>query len=103
MQPTGLLDVGNQPGHMIRALATTLKLRSFTRRSLPVTCLILFHSSDGSPIWIKSAAVTVIKPAHQDHLAKGTQSVVFTVTGKTFAVREKDEEVVAKIDACDRP
>jgi hypothetical protein len=67
--------------------------------------LILFHSSDGSLIWIKSAAITVVKPIpaeHVNHLSKGTHAVIYTVTGKTFAVREADEDVVGAVDACDK-
>jgi hypothetical protein len=74
-------------------------------RTLAVLCLILFHSSDGSVVWIKSSAITVVKPipAHQqDHLARGTQAVIYTMTGKTFAVREADEDVVGAVDACDK-
>jgi hypothetical protein len=75
------------------------------KRFVVLWCLILFHSSDGSVLWIRSAAVTVVKPVpaqHQDHLARGTQAVIYTVTGKTFAVREADEDVVGAVDACDK-
>jgi hypothetical protein len=67
-------------------------------------CLLLFHSSDGSPIWISAAAITVLKPApaHQDHLAKGTQTIIYTSTGKTFGVRELDQDIVGRVNACDK-
>lgn len=75
-------------------------------RVLPlVLCLILFHSSDGSLIWISADAITVVKPVsaqHVDHLARGTQAVVYTVTGRTFAVREGDEAIVDKVNSCDK-
>jgi hypothetical protein len=75
------------------------------RKILPVVCLILFHSSDGSLIWIRSTAITVVKPIpteHVNHLSKGTHAVVYTVTGKTFAVREDDETIVGAVDGCDK-
>jgi hypothetical protein len=73
--------------------------------ALPVAlmCLISFHSSDGSLIWIRTAAITVIKPIsaeHLDHLAKGTHAVVYTITGRTFAVRETDEAIVRMYNSC---
>jgi uncharacterized RmlC-like cupin family protein len=66
--------------------------------------MILLHSSDGSTLWIKSAAVTVVKPAakHRDHLAGGTQAVLYTISGRTFAVLEDDETIVGAVDACDK-
>jgi hypothetical protein len=74
-------------------------------RALSVLCLILFHSSDGSVVWIKSSAITVVKPIpakHRDHLAGGTQAVIYTVSGRTFGVLEADEDVVGAVDACDK-
>jgi hypothetical protein len=74
-------------------------------RILPVVCLVLLHSSDGSLLWIESAAIYVLKagPGWVDHVAKGTGTIVYTATGKTFGVRETEEEVeraVAK--SCNR-
>jgi hypothetical protein len=75
-------------------------------RALPVVCcLILFHSSDGSVVWIKGSAITVVKPIpakHRDHLAGATQAVIYTVSGRTFAVLEADEDIVGAVDACDK-
>jgi hypothetical protein len=68
-------------------------------------CLILFHSSDGSLIWIKSAAITVVKPIlshHRDHIAKGTAAVVYTTAGRTFGVHDDATDIVSKVDSCDR-
>jgi hypothetical protein len=56
-------------------------------------------------VWIESAAIAVIKPIpaeHRDHLARGTRAVVYTDTGRTFAVREDDEDIVGKVNACDK-
>jgi hypothetical protein len=76
------------------------------RKLLPVACLILLHSpSDGSVVWIKSSAITVVKPIpakHRNHLAGRTQAVVYTVSGRTFAVLEADEDIVGAVDACDK-
>jgi hypothetical protein len=44
----------------------------------------------------------VVKPVHQDHLARGTQAVVYTSTGRTFGVRESDDDIVTKVNSCDK-
>jgi hypothetical protein len=71
-------------------------------RALPIVCLILVHSADGGDLWIESAAITVVKPLfgeHQDHLAKGTRTLVYTA-GKVFGVREEEDAIERMIKAC---
>jgi hypothetical protein len=89
-----------------RLLAQLVDCRGGTLiRVLPLVCLILFHSSDGSLIWIKSSAITTVKPILPralNHIAKGTHAVVYTVTGRTFAVQDTSEDIVGKVDACDK-
>jgi uncharacterized protein (DUF2126 family) len=73
------------------------------RKTLPIWCLLLFHSPDGSPIWIASAAISIIKPAPpQDHVAKGTRTIIFTSTGKNFGISESNDAVAGIIKACGR-
>jgi hypothetical protein len=69
-----------------------------------VLCLLLFHSADGNPLWIRTAAITVLQLArnYHDHVAKGAQVLVFTVTGKTFGVRESEEEVARIVRSCEK-
>jgi hypothetical protein len=65
-------------------------------------CLIWLHSSDGQPIWITSEAITVLKPLlpeHRDHLAKGTETLVYTA-GKVFGVREDEDAIERLIKSC---
>jgi hypothetical protein len=71
-------------------------------RVLPIVCLLLFHSSDGSLIWIESTAISVLKPApaHLDHVTKGTQTIIYTSTGKTFGVREEEDAIERLVKTC---
>jgi hypothetical protein len=75
-------------------------LKAVPRTAL--ACLLLFHSSDGSLIRIESTAVTVVKGVHEfpGHLATGTKAVIYTLSGRTFAVRETDEEVARLLRSC---
>jgi hypothetical protein len=55
-------------------------------------------------LWIESAAITVVRPLlpeHRDHLAKGTQSVVY-MAGKAFGVRESERDIERMVKSCDR-
>jgi hypothetical protein len=73
------------------------------RKILPVACLILLHSADKADLWIESAAITVVRPVlpeHQDHVAKGTRTLVYTA-GKVFGVREEEPAIERLIKACD--
>jgi hypothetical protein len=74
------------------------------KQVLPIVCLLAFHSSDGSAIWIESAAISVLKPApaHLDHVTKGTQTIIYTSTGKTFGVRETEGAIALGVKSCDK-
>jgi hypothetical protein len=62
-------------------------------------CLLLFHSSDGSLIWIESEAIKVLRPApaYHDHVARGTKTIIYTSTGKTFGVSENYDQVTSAV------
>jgi hypothetical protein len=51
---------------------------------------------------IQSEAITVIRPLlseHQDHLAKGTRTLVYTAA-RVFGVREEEDEIERMVKAC---
>ena len=58
-------------------------------------CWLLLHSPDRLDFWVSSAAVTGLRPAahHQDHIAAGTQAIVY-VAGHGFGVRETEDELL---------
>lgn len=68
-----------------------------------LSCLIMLHSPDGTGLLIGTNEIVVreIDPKHQDHVAKGTNSVVYTNTKQNgMGVKETLKEVTGLIDKC---
>lgn len=67
-------------------------------------CLLMFHSPDGTPLVIDSAAIQIVRPvttSSREHVSKGTHTVVY-VGGKGVGVAETPTEVVRVIKECGR-
>jgi hypothetical protein len=73
-----------------------------SRKILPVVCLILVHSSDGNRLFIESAAISVLKPApiYHDHVTRGTRTIVYMSSGKSFGVTETEEDIAQGLKGC---
>lgn len=68
-------------------------------------CLFLqLHSPNGEPFWVRAQAIDAIKPGerHQDHLAKGTHSIIYGQSGKPYAVRETPDAIAKMLNDCKR-
>jgi len=72
------------------------------RRALAVWCLVIFHSLDGSELWVRADAVDVIQPGepHHDHVAKGVNSILFISGGKGRGILESGPEAAKMIKQC---
>jgi hypothetical protein len=72
------------------------------RKILPILCLILVHSSDGNPLFMESAAISVLKPApiYHDHVTRGTRTIVYMSSGKSFGVRETEPDIAQSLKGC---
>ena len=70
----------------------------------PLTCLVLFHSPDGSKLLLESEAINAVRPIdsrHQPHVTKGVNSVVY-VGSQGYGVKETTQDVLTRIDECGR-
>ena len=80
--------------------------RRLARIVLGLECLLVFHSPDGSELWVESDIIKVIRPvgnAHREHIAPGTHSVLYlAVRPAGFGLTETAAQVLRKIESCGR-
>ena len=74
---------------------------------IALACLLVFHSPDGTELWVASDVIKVIRPvgvAHREHVAPGTRSVVYLagVRSAGWGVVESAEQVKAMVAGCAR-
>ena len=67
-------------------------------------CLLVFHSPDGTELWVESDIIKVIRPvgaSHREHIAPGTQSILYLgVRPAGFGITEPAQQVLGKIGTC---
>lgn len=67
-------------------------------------CMLILHSPDGTALLVDSDTFTVrqIDPRHQDHVAKGTNSVIYlNFRPNGFGVKETIEQISDMIRKCE--
>jgi hypothetical protein len=71
-------------------------------RSLFFSCVLTFHSPDGSELFVYSDTIRLIRkiePHHQQHVAPGTRSVIYLgVRPNGFGVVETVPQVLRMIE-----
>lgn len=74
-------------------------------RWLPLGCLLVLHSPDGSELVIENAeirAVRQIGPQYHDHLPKGTNAVIYLgVRPNGFGVKETVQAIEDMKKGCE--
>jgi hypothetical protein len=68
-------------------------------------CVLVFHSPDGTELLVQSDTIRVVKPIsdqHREHVAAGTNSVIYTgVRQAGFGVVETAAEVFQMVRDCE--
>jgi hypothetical protein len=70
--------------------------------SIPLSCLVVFHSPDGKELLFDSRHIAAVRPvegAIRQHLHPNTNAVIYAST-QTFGVIETVEEVEQQLKEC---
>lgn len=73
------------------------------KRWLPIACIILLHSPDGSELRVESrnlTAVRVLPHNFKEQVAPGTKTIVYSTGAQKFGVLETPEEIGNMIAGC---